>query len=106
MARFGSEAELAAFLSKLDPDYAHYAPALWLKGIKNTKQLSNFTEPHYLACNVLEGHIDDIKARAESLGELLACNNLLKARAVISHHSVGHELGTQPRPCAPKACAS
>ena len=70
MARFGSEAELAAFLSKLDSEYAQYAPALWPKGIRTPKQLSNFTERHYLACNVLEGHIDDIKARAEGPGEL------------------------------------
>ena len=93
MARFGSEAELAAVLSKLDPDYAQYAPELWPKGIRTPKQLSNFSEPHYLACNVLEGHIDDIKARAESPGELLACNNLLKTQAIISHYFIGHELG-------------
>ena len=70
MARFGSEAELAAFLGKLDPDYAQYAPALWQEGIKTPKQLSNFSEPHYLACHVLRGHIDDIKARAEGPGKL------------------------------------
>ena len=78
MARFGSEAELAAFLSNLDPDYAQYAPALWPKGVRTPTQLSSFSEPHYLACDVLEAHIDDIKKRAEGPGELLACNNLYK----------------------------
>ena len=72
MARFGSEAELAAFLGKLGTDYAQYAPALWQEGIKTPKQLSNFNEQNYLACHVLRGHIDDIQARAEGPGELLA----------------------------------
>lgn len=73
MARFGNVAELATFLGKLDEDYAEYAPALWQKGIKTRQQLANFSEPHYLACGVAEGHIDDIKARADTMGELLAC---------------------------------
>ena len=78
MARFASEAELKAFLGKLDADYAEYAPALWQKGIKTPQQLANFSEPHYLACDIPEGHIDDIKARAGTTGELLACNTLYK----------------------------
>ena len=76
MARFGNIAELATFPGKLDADYAEYAPALWQKGIKTPQQLANFIEPHYLACDVPEGHIDDIKARADTTGELLACNTL------------------------------
>ena len=100
MARFGSEAELAAFLSNLDPDYAQYAPALWPKGVRTPTQLSSFSEPHYLACDVLEAHIDDIKKRAEGPGEQLACSNLLKARATVADHSIGHELGMQAKPRA------
>ena len=76
MARFGNKAELATFLGKLDADYAEYAPALWQKGIKTPRQLANFSEAHYVACDVPEGHIDDIKARADTTGELLACNTL------------------------------
>ena len=72
MARFASEAELKAFLGKLDAEYAEYAPALWQKSIKTPRQLANFSELHYLACGVPEGHIDDIKARSDSTGELLA----------------------------------
>ena len=78
MARFASEAELKAFLGKLDADYAEYASALWHEGIKTPRQLANFTEPHYLACNERRGHIDDIKARCDTSGELLACNTLYK----------------------------
>ena len=78
MARFGNVAELATFLGKLDADYAEYAPALWQKGIKTPRQLANFSEPHYLACDVPEGHIDDIKARADTTGELLAWHTLYK----------------------------
>ena len=78
LARFGNVSELATFLGKLDADYAEYAPALWQKGIKIPRQLANFSEPHYPACDVPEGHIDDIKARADTTGELLACNTLSK----------------------------
>ena len=78
MARLGSIAELAIFLGKLDADYAEYAPALWQKGIKTPRQLANFSEPHYLACDVPEGHIDDIKAAADTTGERLACSTLCK----------------------------
>ena len=76
MARFGDVAELATFLGKLDAEYAEYAPALWQKGIKTPLQLANFSEPHYLACDVPEGHIDDIKARADTTGELMASSTL------------------------------
>ena len=69
MARFASEAELEAFLGKLDADYAEYASALWHEGINTPRQLANFTEPHYLACGVRRGHIDDIKASADTTGE-------------------------------------
>ncbi|KAL0050904.1 hypothetical protein WJX82_009701 [Trebouxia sp. C0006] len=68
MARFGNVVELATFLGKLDVDYAEYAPALWQKGIKIPQQLANSSEPHYLACDVPEGHIDDIKSRADTTG--------------------------------------
>ena len=68
MARFASEAELKAFLGKLDTDYTEYASALWHEGIKTPRQLANFTEPHYLSCHVRRGHIDDIKARADTTG--------------------------------------
>ena len=69
MARFGSVEELAAFLGKLDPDYAEHAVALWQKKVRTPQQLANFNEPHYLACGVPEGHMDDIKARAGDTGE-------------------------------------
>ena len=69
MARFATEAELKAFLGKLDADYAEYASALWHEGIKTPRQLANFTEPHYLASEVRRGHLDDIKARADTTGE-------------------------------------
>ncbi len=82
MARFGSVAELAAFLGKLDPDYAQHALALWQKGVKTPQQLASFSEPHYLACDVPEGHIDDIKARAGGAGEQLAYSNLFQHRSV------------------------
>ena len=41
MACFASEAELAAFLGKLDQDYAQYAAAVWQKGFRSSRQLSN-----------------------------------------------------------------
>ena len=44
MACFGSEAELAAFLGKLDPDYAPHALKLW-QGIRTPQQLADFSEP-------------------------------------------------------------
>ena len=96
MARFGSVAELAAFLGKLDPDYAQHALALWQKGIKTPQQLANFSEPHYLACDVPEGHIDDIEARAGAAGEHLAYSKLFR------HHSVKTLSSKQWEPSALK----
>ena len=61
MACFASEAELKAFLGKLDADYAEYASALWHEGIKTPRQLANFTEPHYLACGVRRGTLMTLK---------------------------------------------
>ena len=78
MARSGSVAELTAFLGKVDPNYAQYAPVLWQKGIKTPQQLAGFSEPHYLACGMPEVHIDGVKARADPTGELAACETLCK----------------------------
>ena len=75
MACFESVAELAAFLGKLNPDYASHALKLWQEGIRNPQQLADFSEPHYLACDVPRGHIDNIKARADVTGEPLAYSN-------------------------------
>ena len=75
MARFGSEAELAAFLGKLDQDYAQYAAALWQAGIKTSRQLSNAREHILLSAGLPELHIDDIKASADDAGQQLACSN-------------------------------
>lgn len=77
MAHFGTLAELAAFLGKLDQCYAQHAAALWQKGINSSQQLANFSEPHYLACDVPEGHIDDIRTRAHVAGESLTYSNLI-----------------------------
>ena len=98
MARFRNVAESATFLGKLHADIFTYG-FLFLKNktilnleilmlsmqrprgrrvIKILWQLANFREPHYLACDGMtpEGHIDDSKARADTKGELLACNAL------------------------------
>ena len=69
MIRFARVEELAAFLGELNPDYAEHAAALWQKQVRTLQQLANFSEPHYLACGVPEGHIDDIKVRASDTGE-------------------------------------
>ncbi|KAL0053394.1 hypothetical protein WJX82_005089 [Trebouxia sp. C0006] len=68
MICFDSVAELAAFLGKLNPDYAQHAPALWQKGARTPRQLANCSEPLHLACGVPEGHVDDIKATAGGAG--------------------------------------
>ena len=78
MICFDSVAELAAFLGKLNPDYAQHAPALWQKGARTPRQLANCSEPLHLACGVPEGHVDDIKATAGGAGEQLAYSNLLQ----------------------------
>ena len=80
MVRFARVEELAAFLGKLDPDYAEHAAALWQKRVRTLQQLANFSEPHYLACGVPEGHIDDIKARAGDTGE--------QAHSILQQHCV------------------
>lgn len=54
MAHCGSEAELAAFLCQLAPEYVQYASAMWRQGIKTPQQLATSGEPRYLACDVLE----------------------------------------------------
>ncbi|KAL3137620.1 hypothetical protein ABBQ38_004897 [Trebouxia sp. C0009 RCD-2024] len=84
IARFGNEPELAAFLGKLDPDYAQYAPMLWQKGIRTPQQLSNAREQILLSAGLPELHIDDIQARADGAGELLAFSNLFEHHAFIS----------------------
>ena len=78
MARFASEAELKAFLGKLDADYSQFASALWHNGVKTAHQLANARESILLSCGLPELYIDDIKARADTTGELLACNTLYK----------------------------
>ena len=78
MARFGSEAELAAFLGELDPNYAHYAAALWQKNIRTSQQLARATEHILDSAGLPELHIDDIRARICVVGELIACNALYK----------------------------
>lgn len=75
MARFGSVAELAAFLNTLDTEYAQYAAALWQKDIRTSQQLSNAREHILRSAGLSELHIDDIKARAGVRGEQLACKD-------------------------------
>ena len=75
MARFGSEAELAAFLGKLDQDYAQYAAALWQAGTRTARQLSNASKHILLSAGLAEMHIDDIKVCADNAGQQLACSN-------------------------------
>lgn len=79
LACFESQAEPAAFLCKLDAEYAEYALALWQKGIRTPQQLADFSDPHYLTRGVSEGHIDDIKTRADITGEQLAYSNYQSA---------------------------
>ena len=78
MVHFARVEELAAFLGELNPDYAEHAAALWQKQVRTLQQLAKFSEPHYLACGVPEGHIDDIKARAGDTGEQVAHSILLQ----------------------------
>ena len=70
MARFASEAELATFLGRLDPDYSQFASTLWQQGVKTASQLANARESILLACGLSELYIDDIKARADRTGDL------------------------------------
>ena len=41
MAHFASEAELEAFLGRLDPDDGQYASAVWQNGVRTAHQLAN-----------------------------------------------------------------
>lgn len=75
MARFGSEAELATFLGKLDEEYAKYAAALWQTGIRTSRQLLNASKHILLSAGLPELHVDDIKASAGDAGEQLAYIN-------------------------------
>ena len=72
MARFGSAEDLAAFLGKLDPDYAEHAAALWQKKVRTPQQLANASKSLLLSWGLLELHVDDIKARAGDTGEQVA----------------------------------
>ena len=77
MAHFGSVAEIAAFLGKLDPDYAQHAAALWQRDIRTSRQLLNARESILLSAGLSELHIDDIKAGVSSAGEQSAYSNLI-----------------------------
>ena len=79
MAHFASVAEMAAVLSELDPDYAQHAAALWQADIRTPQHLAEFSELHYLNCDVPRVHIGDIKARADSAGESLTYQQFVLA---------------------------
>ncbi|DBB13138.1 TPA: hypothetical protein ACH3X3_005862 [Trebouxia sp. C0006] len=66
MARFASAAELESFLRKLEPDYAQYASALWQHQVRTAHQLANASKSLLLSWGLLELHVDNIKARANS----------------------------------------
>lgn len=74
MARFASAAELESFLGKLEPDYAQYTSALWQHQVRTAHQLANASKSLLLSWGLLELHLDDIKARANSAGEHLQCS--------------------------------
>lgn len=73
MSRFADVEELRGFLRNLDQDYAHYADNLWQKRLRTAYQLANASKQFLLSCDLLEVHIDDIKARAVSIGKDLGC---------------------------------
>lgn len=100
MARFGSEADLAAFLGKLDQGYSWYAAALWQTGIRPSRQLSNASRHISLSAGLPQLHTDDIKARAEGVGEQLAYSNLLQ------HHDITALSSKQwlPDACTTQEC--
>ena len=75
MARFATEAELAAFLGTIDQDYAQYAATLWQKGIRTSGQLPNARD--HISAGLPEVHMNDIKASAGSAGEQLACMSVV-----------------------------
>ena len=69
MARFASEAELEAFLDRLDPDYGQYAPELWQNGVRTAHQLANAEKEDLVVAGVTSAiHAKDIKARAGPQG--------------------------------------
>ncbi|DBB00256.1 TPA: hypothetical protein ACH3X1_014084 [Trebouxia sp. C0004] len=74
MARFASAAELESFLRKLEPDYAQYASALWQHQVRTAHQLAHASKSLLLSWGLLELHVDDIKARANSAGQHLQCS--------------------------------
>lgn len=76
MVRFKTEAELTAFLGKLNPNYAQYAAALWQKESRTSWQLEGAREHILLSAGLSELHIDGIKASIGGVGELMACNAL------------------------------
>ncbi len=73
MSRFANAEELRTFLHNLDQDYAKYADKLWQKSLRTAYQLANANKEFLLSCDLLELHIDDIKARAVSTGKDLKC---------------------------------
>ena len=81
MPRFGSVEELAAFLNKLNPDYAEHAAALWQKKVRTPQQLANASKSLLLSWGLLELHVDDIKARAGDTGEQVA-HSILQHRCM------------------------
>ena len=88
MARFASQAELETFLSRLDPDYSQFASSLWQNGVRTARQLANATKPLLLSWGLPELYIGDMKATADTTGELnalKACTVCLLARQGILH---------------------
>ncbi len=74
MACFASEAELQTFLGRLDPDYSQFASTLWQNGVRTACQLANTPKPLLLSWGLPELYINDIKATADTTGELNALN--------------------------------
>ena len=81
MARFGSVESLAAFLGKLDPDYAEHAAALWQKKVRTPQQLANASKSLLLSWGLLDLHVNDINPRAGDTGEQVA-HSILQLRCM------------------------
>ena len=65
MGRFASEAELEAFLGRLDPDYGQYASLVWQNGVRTAHQLASADKEDLVAAGVTSAiHAKDIKVRA------------------------------------------
>lgn len=63
--RFTDQANMAAFLCKLDEDYAVYAAALWAAEVRRTEQLANMSVQRLIDFGITNGiYAEDIKARA------------------------------------------